>query len=376
MKHRYAFVLWCGLLLAQGLRAQQAQSLPGRFGAWSAAAPAEKLTVASLPGAAQETAAVLVESGLAGITRRAYSSGTRQLILTLLQFRDPSGAYSACTFLRAPKMVSSDLSPCAARARDHGIFLSGSSLVDAAGISAASVSDLRELAAELNRTADKTPLPLIRSFLPLEGKIAGTERYVTGVASMRAAAAALARPELAAIAEKAGFASKAEAMLASYRRGRESAVLLLLEYPTPQVAGLQQKHLETALAAAGPHASSPIRRKGSLLSVVLPAASPATEQALLDGVRYETDLTWNEPSHTATDPPWIRVIIGTFVGTGIFLLAAVVFGIAFGGVRLLTKLFFPGKVFDRQDQMQILQLGLNSKPLDANDFYASWDPRR
>ena len=119
----------------------------------------------------------------------------------------------------------------------------------------------------------------------------------------------------------------------------------------------------------------PIRRKGSLLSLVLPGASPAAAQALLDGVRYETNITWNEPTHSLTDLPWPVVVVNTIIGTGVFLGAAIVFGIAFGGVRLITKLILPGKVFDRRDQMQILQLGLSAKPIDSNDFYASWNPR-
>jgi len=48
---------------------------------------------------------------------------------------------------------------------------------------------------------------------------------------------------------------------------------------------------------------------------------------------------------------------------------AVVLGAAFGGVRVLAKIFFPGKIFDRPDQMDVLQLGLSSKRIDSRDFY-------
>ena len=44
-------------------------------------------------------------------------------------------------------------------------------------------------------------------------------------------------------------------------------------------------------------------------------------------------------------------------------------GIAFGGVRVLTKRFFPGKVFDRPEDMEVLQLGLSGKRIDPRDFY-------
>ena len=86
-------------------------------------------------------------------------------------------------------------------------------------------------------------------------------------------------------------------------------------------------------------------------------------------VNYETQVTWNEPSGTATDPPWGVVLYRIFVGTGIFMMAAVVLGIGFGGLRIFTKRLFPGKVFDRPEQMEVLQLGLSGKRIDPRDFY-------
>ena len=148
-------------------------------------------------------------------------------------------------------------------------------------------------------------------------------------------------------------------------------MLLLVEYPTPQLAAQRQKHIEQGLASTPQPSETAIRRKGSLLSLVLQPASHEYAEALLDDVRYETQVTWNEPSHEVTDPPWSIVIVNTILGTGVFLVAAFVFGIAFGGIRVMTKIFLPGKVFDRAERMEILQLGLNSKPIDARDFYSS-----
>ena len=44
-------------------------------------------------------------------------------------------------------------------------------------------------------------------------------------------------------------------------------------------------------------------------------------------------------------------------------------GLGFGGFRLFIKYLLPGKVFDRSDDIEILQLGLASKPIQAKDFY-------
>jgi hypothetical protein len=361
--------LLAGLLLgAAKLPAQQA--LPERFGAWSAttkAAPA-----AELPG----SGAIMKEAGLVGAVSRSYAGNGRELKLTLYTMRDPSRAFAVYTWLRAPQMTDSDLAAFAAVGPDRALLLSGRAVVDATGTNAAAGGDLRALVELLDRTADHAPLPQIEDYLPLKGKIAGTERYAIGPAGFRAAMEAAGQPQLAPLGEKTGFASDAEAMAARYRTGAETVTLLLLEYPTPQLAGKHQKHIESALAEIAKGTTSTVRRKGSLLAVVLPPAGTAAEQkALLDGVRYETNVTWNEAAARATDPPWPMVIVNTIIGTGVFISVAFICGIAFGGVRLLTKRFFPGKVFDRASDMQILQLALNSKAINSDDFYASWDPR-
>lgn len=358
-----------GLLLGARLPAQQA--LPHRFANWTATAEA-----APAGGWPDGSANILKEAGLVGAASRAYANNSRELKLTLYTMRDPSGAFAVYTWLRTPEMTDSDLAAYAAVGRDRAVLISGRAVVEASGIRGAALAELHELARLLDHNADQTPLPPIRTYLPVKGKIAGTERYAVGPAGFRAAMEATGQPELAPLAEKAGFASGAEAMLARYRAGRETVGLLLLEYPTPQSAGKHQKHIESTLAGIAKSTEVSVRRTGSLLSVVLPPAGTAGEQeALLDAVRYETNVTWNEPTHTITDPPWPVIVINTIIGTGVFIVAAFVFGIAFGGVRLLTKRLFPGKVFDRASRMQILQLALNSKAINSDDFYASWDPR-
>jgi hypothetical protein len=86
-------------------------------------------------------------------------------------------------------------------------------------------------------------------------------------------------------------------------------------------------------------------------------------------VTYETQVTWNEPSQTATDPPWAVVLYRIFVGTGVFMVMAVAFGVAFGGFRIFIKKLLPGKVFDRPEQMEVLQLGLTGHKIDTRDLY-------
>jgi hypothetical protein len=197
----------------------------------------------------------------------------------------------------------------------------------------------------------------------------GTQRYALGPAAFQNAVTSLKQDEFASLVTEAGFNSGAEAIFARYRAGKDEAVLLLIEYPTPQLAEQHLRHLEQAIAPAAKLAGTTIERKASLLSLVLRPSSAAYGNALRSAVNYETEVTWNEPHQTFTDPPLLSAIAKIFIGTGVFMVVAVVLGVAFGGVRVLAKIFFPGKIFDRPEQMDVLQLGLSSKRIDSRDFY-------
>jgi len=107
-----------------------------------------------------------------------------------------------------------------------------------------------------------------------------------------------------------------------------------------------------------------------MLAIAIGPRTKPDAEILLDQVHSETELTWNEPSFEATEPNWVAILLGTFVGTGIICIFAMIASLAFGGARLLIKWTFPNKVFDRSSDMQILQLGLSSKPINAEDFYS------
>jgi hypothetical protein len=145
--------------------------------------------------------------------------------------------------------------------------------------------------------------------------------------------------------------------------------LLLLEYPTPQLAEQHLHRLQSALSPEARQSGVTVERKGSLLSLVFAATSPMHAQAIRDEVNYQTEITWNEPRQTATDPPMTSVLVKIFLFTGMFLGVATALGIAFGGLRVVIKRLFPGKVFDKPQSIEVLQLGLSGKKIDASDMY-------
>src|SRR3984885_15430492 len=294
-----------------------------------------------------------LESGLVGQSSQTYvDDGGNQSVMTLLTYKDSSGAYEAYSVLRA-------------QPTDNPVLVKGNRVLVVSGMSD---KDRKSIEDWLSSISDGVASPQIAGPLPEGQKQPLTERYALGPIAFKAAARALAKIDADAIADEAGFKSHAEAMLAKYKSAKDEATRLLVEYPTPQLAEVRLGHLQRALADAKLTSSS-IERKGSLLSIVLAPSSPEYAEKLRAGVNYETSVTWNEPSSTATDPPITSTLVKIIIATFVFMGVTLVLGIAFGGGRVITKRLFPGKVFDRKEQIEVLQLGLSGKPIDPTDLY-------
>jgi hypothetical protein len=355
-------------LLAPSLRAETV--LPAHFGKWAASNAVQS------PAIPTNVRDILAESGLESAETRAYSNSNAAITVTTYRLHDSSGAYEAYTFFQEPKNScpqSSTLTQCStptdASSDRKRVALVGNILIVIDNPGALTSVDLDALSKQINPKADKTPPPPIPNYLPTRDLMPGSEKYALGPAAFRAALSTLNRPEYQALSDIAGFSSGAETMFAQYQNRGDTAVVLLIDYPTPQLAGLHWKHLEQALPPSSKSDRTSIERKGTLLAIVLAPSSAAYAARIRDAVNYETQVTWNEPSQTITDPPITTVLAKIIIATGVFMLVAIVFGVAFGGVRVLMKSLFPGKVFDRPEQMDVLQLGLSSKRINSRDFY-------
>jgi hypothetical protein len=348
--------------------------LPDQLAGWRASGPATTVKPSDLSPKWQpwaEGEQILAESGVVKILDRPYKKGGDELGLRLYQFKDPSSAYEFYTFAVVPGMQPLGFGEPSAIRQDDARLLIGNFVVQAALSEHLSPGALEDVAEVLKARADRTPLPAIRSYLPSEGRVFGSEKYAAGPRGFQDAAKLLDRPEVASLANEVGFErDDAEAMFAQYRTGRGEAVLLLIEYPTPQLAELHLHHFDTDLSAASKQAGTTVERKASLLSLVLKPSSASFAESLRNAIRYQTEVTWNEPTHKLTDPPWLVIVGRIFIMTLLFMGLAVAVGAAFGGVRVMLKIIFPGKIFDRPGQMDVLQLGLSgSKRIDSRDFY-------
>ena len=361
---RIANWLACGalVLLCAGSAFAQQNALPAKFGAWTATQARPEPS--ALPQAVQQ------ELGGTPSEAADYANSNKTVHASIEKFKDPTSAYSAYTGLLQVGMQPTDVRPYSAVNGDRIIMLIGNLLLHVDQVRSISTADLRTLALAVQGHADSTPLPPIRNYLPEERLIQGTQKYAIGPAGLQHALDGIGHGEYKVLGPEIGFSSGAEVMLAGYliAPGKQQN-LVLVEYPTPQLAEQHLRHIQAVLNANAALSSTTAERKASLLSLVLSPASERVAAELRREINYETSVTWNEPSHTLTDPPWLLVVKNIFLGTFAFCGLALALGLAFGGLRVLTKRFFPGKVFDRPEDMEVLQLGLSGKRIDPTDFY-------
>jgi len=352
--------------------------LPSSVGDWTTSGVAPTVSAEQLDSVAGERAGLLREFGLNSAEQRQYRQGQQTASITLYRMADPSAAYGVFTFLREPQMRPLDLGDSvsfAAATGDSAVFVVGNLALLASAVERPPDAWLTEIAATLLPHADSRPYPLIADFLPRGGIVPGSERYVLGPRALREAL-----PWAPATGDDwLGFGKSAEAVVARYQasgqtRGGE-ITLLVTNYPTRQVAADQFGSLNRWMAfnveadQAGGRRVVFGSRSNALVALVFGAESREIAGRLLSQIEYRSTVTWNEPSHTLTDPSFPTMIVGVFQGTGLIMLLAVAAGIGFGGLRVLVKFFVPGRVFDRDSQIEILQLGLSSKPIDSRDFY-------
>lgn len=365
---RRLFAVLCALFLGAGAAYSQAL-LPGAFAGWMPADGA-KYTAAQVDQLFPGEAAILREYGVEAAEQRAFRKAGETLTVTVVKFRDPTGAFGAFHLFLSPDVSPAHIAELSAAGDTQAIVAVSNLFVRVEGVNLTQRGeDLKALAASMEGLAKREagPYPALGQYLPA-GEMAGSRRFVLGPM-------ALEKVLPTGKGDWAGFDMGAEVAAARYKLGGREATLLLVAYPTPQVAMVREKALGrwfNVNRAEDAVAGRPViftRRITSLLVVLADADSQKESDELLARVQYGTELTWNQPGHLANEPPWAARAYGIFLGTFYFLGFAIAVGFGFGGVRLVVKRLFPGKVFDRPESVEILQLGIDSKPIEGKDFY-------
>ena len=341
--------------------------LPGSFSGWNAGGKSSFSPSQNGTADNHVASAVAREYDFVSGEHRSYTHGADTLDVTAYSMKDPSGAYGEYSFLRAPDMPRADLAEHSSMSNERALVLVGSIVLDIRGTNLPKLdAQLKSLVGEVAKRAQTGPLPWIGGRLPTDNMVLRSDHYILGPVALN---------QFFPLGEDdwLGFSHGAEAETAEYQLGDKEATLLLADFPTPQIASDELSRLGRKFDVNGsnPGASAPLyaKRTVTMLEIVLGAPNQASATTLLNQIQSGTQVTWSEPTFQFKEPSIEMMIVGSIVGTGVICGFTLIAGLAFGGFRLVVKRALPNKVFDRTNQIQVLQLGLSSKPINAEDFY-------
>ncbi len=343
------------------LPAEVPDSLPLQLDGWEQTS-CRPVDPRQLEQAAGQEAALLREYGIRGTVQCGYRKGRGSWSVTVHRMNSRSSAYGAFTLLRPATGTAPSLGEASASGGGRTVFYQGSYL--AIADAEASLGALGSLAEYLEGTGEPySSLPILPEFLPVEGRVSGSETYLLGPLALRRVA------ELAA-GDWAGFAYGGEAVAARYRSEgtRDEITVLLFSYPTPQITSARLREMQDIFDLEGSLPGRPrafIYRAGTLIVLVSGTESQATANTLAQGVQYGRELAWSLPSEGLTNAEWLNTIGNLFIGAGYMMLLALLVAVTFAGFRYLVERLWPGKVFNRPESTEVIYLDLGSKGDDG-----------
>ncbi|HUB79192.1 MAG TPA: DUF6599 family protein [Bryobacteraceae bacterium] len=260
------------------------------------------------------------EYGLKSSETATYQNGSRKFTAAVWQLTDTTGSMAAFEWQRPASATPSTAAKQAAETPDSLLLVHGNYLLSFAGYKP-SKEELDALTGSL-KNVDATVLPVLPSYLPSDGLVPNSERYIMGPDSLQKFAPGIS-PSLAA------FHFGAEAQMGVFHNAKGDSPMLIFNYPTPQIAMQRVTEFQKLNGAVA-------KRSGPMVAVVLEPADPDYAERLLSGVRYQAQITVDEYVPTRKDNIG-DLVINAFILIGILLAFAVVSGLALGGLRALRR---------------------------------------
>ncbi len=262
-----------------------------------------------------------------------------KLSVTTYQLKDLTGALAAWEWQRSHDGHTCDLAPFCNQDEKRTVLSDDNYVIVFAG----GAPTKAQVAETLKVLPDKrgSALPAILSFLPQQGMVPNSARYVLGPESANAFV-----PELST--SKLGFEDGAEAQVVAYqlKPGDKPVRLAIFDYATPEMARLHAADLKRL-----PNVY--VKRSGVLLAIVLPPATQEESDTLLSRVQYEAKITWNDvPPPSPIKPMYLllRNIIYFSVLLSALALAA---GLMYACMRVYRRRY---GTLDAEEAMTTLHL--------------------
>jgi hypothetical protein len=264
--------------------------------------------------------AIWTEYGLKSAETATYQNGASKFAATVWQLPDTTGSMAAFQWQRPANATPSTAAKQAVETPDSLLLVHGNYLFQFAGYKP-SKEEWDGLTGSLHNV-DLTVLPILPGYLPSEGLVPDSERYILGPLALQKFAPGIP-PSVAA------FHYGAEAQMGVFHNPKGDLSMLIFNYPTPQIA--MQRVLEFQKIGG-----AVAKRSGPMVAVVLNPPDPDYAENLLSQVRYQAQVTVDEYVPTRRDNIG-DLVINAFVLIGILLAFSVISGFALGGFRALRR---------------------------------------
>lgn len=338
--------------------------LPQQIGGWTR----QEKSAATPPEYDQKLDTILTEDGLKRSEQAVYreKNGTAVMV-TARQFVDATGAHAAYSFFERPASAyrGVGLGDETNLSGDRYLFRSGASLIEATGGRGEKIEAL------LNRiqvglpkvSGPKGVAPLLPALLPEKGLERDSVKYALGPVSYEAMGGVLP-------GQIVGFDKAAEAVTARYiGKGK----LTLLFYPTPEIAGVKLRAIQSEIEKQGKAAGTVVmRRSGTFVFLTTGNWSLGEAKSLVGGIHPRMEVTWNKPIppqfHTEVQKTYsLLTSIAIFCGFG--ALAAIVLGLSLGAGRAAIRVL-QGKPAATEPEFLRIDLSGSPAPIQRDNGVA------
>jgi hypothetical protein len=253
--------------------------------------------------------------------------------MALFQFRTPAGA------------VPADFATLAVRTSDGIIFAYGNYVFQFTG-SYPDPTTLEPFYKQLTKL-ENSPLPSLAAYLPTEGMVVNSERYILGPVSLQ-------RFDPAIPPSVAAFHLGAEAQLVKYQTSKGPLTLALFLYAGPSLARQQAMEFQKLPGAL-------VKRTGRLIAVTLQPPDADAAERILSKINFQASVNMDEKPPVNQVRGFAGMILSMFALAGIILVICIMGGVGFAGVRILSR-----KMWQKEEEAAMIVLDLE-KPAGGKE---------
>ena len=257
--------------------------------------------------------------------RAVYAKDGSSFTATAWRFNDSTDAMAVFEWKRPAGYQPSSIAPLAVESGDNFYLATGNYILYFEGRKP-TFKELQGLLLVLPMT-ERSALPTLPDYLPKEGLIPGSERYIIGPAGMQ-----LFEPQIPL--SVVAFQYSPEVQLADYQTPAGKQTLAIFSYPTPHIARERLDEFRMLGDVV-------VKRTGPMLVVAVQPSNADEAQKLLGQVNYRATITWDQ---ILPDQGWnmgdLILTAGAFVG--LLLVFAALAGLGMAGIRMLQRRLWAG----------------------------------